>query len=88
MALYLVTYDVKEPHQTAVKENLKDHWFLAALNMGSVALPDTTLVFDAASGKDAEEKFLRLAVQGLPAGEKIITRYFVTAVSADCTYSR
>ena len=64
MALYIVAYDVKTPYQKAVKDKLLANGFserVAVVGGGFRQLPDTTVAVNAASPKEAYEKFQALA---------------------------
>ncbi|NTX38775.1 hypothetical protein HUA78_30455 [Myxococcus sp. CA033] len=62
MPQYIVTYDVKKPHHSAVKNTLLENGFRDYINAPSGKnrqLPNTTLAIDAMSTKDAKALFLK-----------------------------
>ncbi|QSQ24868.1 hypothetical protein JY651_07980 [Pyxidicoccus parkwayensis] len=68
MPLYIVAYDVKTPHQKAVKDKLLANGFSNRIPVGGGGfrqLPDTTVAVNAGSSKEAFERFHSLATSAV-----------------------
>ncbi|AEI65581.1 hypothetical protein [Corallococcus macrosporus] len=85
MQWYLVTYDVKSPHQSKVKDNLLARGFFENVRLtsgGAIRLPSTTLTVQAESALDAAAKFKKAVLVGfLVPGP--LERYVVTPAEVD-----
>lgn len=70
---FIVTYDVNTPNQSVVKQHLLKHGFRDRIQGESgryFKLPNTTLLFDAASREEALDIFIAVA-QTAAAGVKV-----------------